>query len=446
MTEPVVSIIGTVYNQAKAAERTIDIWCRQNFSLPYELIILDDGSTDNIKEVVESFSRAYPERIRYYYFDTPGFTRNCTLLFNTAIRRLMRSEIAVIQWYDRIPGSFNCLSELYFPLLSDPNQSVTFLTRHIAGSSSREVFDEAEVDALLDSVDWRKDPSELQKIMGTPGSHCFPNTMNESACFSVLRKHLLDINGYDERYFKVANYSNVELYGRLKSHGLKMNILENEFTFHQPHPANREDIQTPIEPDTVVVRNRIIRQNWGSIVPDEMVKADEFSFSIVCRNQDEQKQYSKLLNTEAGVELLLEPDYSAALSKSSGKILIFPGDNPNAIIPEYLEQIGKLFELQERLGSVAPHGGQIRSKDGELFVEASKKQAMLVWGFPFALNRRRAAANGISFESELGEELGFLDLSRQMTIWGGAQNISLEIAAPHDIQFSRLFKERWSFL
>ncbi len=55
------------------------------------------------------------------------------------------------------------------------------------------------------------------------------------------------IGGYDERYFRVANYSNIELWGRFKEYGLKFTITD-DFTFHQPHPANRADIQIQIEP------------------------------------------------------------------------------------------------------------------------------------------------------------------------------------------------------
>jgi glycosyltransferase involved in cell wall biosynthesis len=190
MAHPVISIIGTIYNQAKQAERALDIWCRQNFQYPYEIIVLDDGSTDGTREMVAAFQARYPELIRYFYFDAPHFTRNCTLLFNTAIRRLMRSEIAVLQWYDRIPGSFDALQHLYEPHLEHDRLLVTFLTRHIAGSSSREVFAEEEVDRLLDSVPWRENPEALTRIMGTPGNHCHPHTMNESACFSVRQKHL----------------------------------------------------------------------------------------------------------------------------------------------------------------------------------------------------------------------------------------------------------------
>lgn len=346
MPKPVLSIIGTIYNQAKASERALDIWCRQNFNLPYEIIILDDGSTDETREVVESFQTRYPEKIRYFYFNAPHHIRNCTLLFNTAIKRLMRSEIAVIQWYDRIPSSFDALSALYAPHLENSNVLVTFLTRHILGSSSRDVFDEVELEKTLSTVEWRSDPGQLKKIMGEPGGHCFPQTMNESACFSVPRRALLDIGGYDERYFKVANYSNVELYGRLKASGwLDFQILEDFFTFHQPHPSNREDIQIQIDPDEVILRNVHIRENWGSLLPSEFVPKSETQFTIVSSAGSRE--------VPLGMETVSACQDPLDFSQMKGEIVAFvEGCAPS---PDELRDVARRFERDPSLGCVAPN-------------------------------------------------------------------------------------------
>ena len=76
MAQPVISIIGTIFNQAKAAERSLDIWCRQKFGHPYEIIVLDDGSTDETRAMVAGLQERYPDLIRYFYFNASHFTRN----------------------------------------------------------------------------------------------------------------------------------------------------------------------------------------------------------------------------------------------------------------------------------------------------------------------------------------------------------------------------------
>lgn len=57
---PVVSVIIPTYNTAKYIGHTIDSVLGQNYK-DYEIIVVDDGSTDNTKEVLEP----YMEQIRY---------------------------------------------------------------------------------------------------------------------------------------------------------------------------------------------------------------------------------------------------------------------------------------------------------------------------------------------------------------------------------------------
>ena len=440
MRDPVISVIGTVYNQAVHAERVLDVWCRQRFAHPYELIVMDDGSTDGTQEIVESIARRYPDRIRYFYFDAPHFTRNCTLLFNVAVRRLMRSEIAVIQWYDRIPGSLDALARLYKPHTHADNQLVSFLTRHIGGSSSRDVFADEAVDQLLASVPWRERPETLAAVMGEPGSHCHRRTMNESACFSVRRAHLDAINGYDERYYKVANYSNIELYGRLRHYGLNFRILD-EYTFHQPHASNREDVQTPIEPDSVVVRNTRIRQDWGAIVPAEGVPPDTYRWTVAVSPDRPRPAWAATVS--ADIEVLIEGDPNRALRNARGGMVCYlsraDGDVP--------AQLAKLDEHARRpeCGCLAAYAGRVDGEHGTVRL-AVNPSAEAVHGDLFCVPRAAAVENGLAFDPTLESQLSQVDFSRQMTVWGGRVNLALTDAPSPAAWQSEVFEHRWDFL
>lgn len=445
MTTPVLSIIGTVYNQAELAERTLDIWCRQDFDLPYEIIVLDDGSTDGTREMIRGYEERYPGLIRYFYFDEPTNVRNCTLLFNTALRHLMRSEIAVIQWYDRIPGTLKALRLLYEPHLAEDRVCVTFLTRHIGGSSSRDLLEEGELERLLQTVPWREDPRQLERIMGPPGNHCHPHTMNESACFSIKRKHMEEINGYDERYFKVANYSNVELYGRLKNAGIRMHIV-NEFTFHQPHPSNREDIQIQIEPDSNIVRNTRIRQRWGQILPDSMVSEDRCDISVVAVNASDLGSLSELRAGDSGAEVLLEKDWNRAMSKAGGRIVLVLTKG-HGLSPLDLERLYRRYEETKNLGCLGAYGGTPVLDSKGTLLRPGVGLVGAVTGPFVAFPRRRALCNGLFFEDHIRDPaVRILDFSLQMRIWGGRRALAMEIENVPLATFHPIPESRRSFL
>jgi glycosyltransferase involved in cell wall biosynthesis len=64
-SNPTVSIIIPTYNRAKLLPRSIKSVLNQTFQ-NFELIIVNDGSTDNTKEIVEKFKKK-DERIKCFY-------------------------------------------------------------------------------------------------------------------------------------------------------------------------------------------------------------------------------------------------------------------------------------------------------------------------------------------------------------------------------------------
>jgi len=66
--EPVVSIVMTVYNREKYLKEAIESVLNQSYQ-NIELIIVNDGSTDNSEKIVKSFS---DDRIQYFYKENTG--------------------------------------------------------------------------------------------------------------------------------------------------------------------------------------------------------------------------------------------------------------------------------------------------------------------------------------------------------------------------------------
>ncbi len=74
---PTVSVIIPTYNYGKYIERAIDSVFAQTYQ-DYEIIVVDDGSTDNTREIIET---RYKKKVRYFYQENkgPGAARNLGL-------------------------------------------------------------------------------------------------------------------------------------------------------------------------------------------------------------------------------------------------------------------------------------------------------------------------------------------------------------------------------
>ena len=71
--EFIFSIIIAIYNTEKYLSEAIESIINQNFDLnKVQIILVDDGSTDNCKNICDSFKEKYPENIFYLYQENSG--------------------------------------------------------------------------------------------------------------------------------------------------------------------------------------------------------------------------------------------------------------------------------------------------------------------------------------------------------------------------------------
>jgi hypothetical protein len=272
-TGPLVTIIGTVRDERIALERSMEVWFGQH--LPawlegrVEWLILDDGSSDDVTQTVLrwAYQEERPIRLSQWREDPTDQTeRSCTLLFNAAIRHMVHSPLVMLQWYDRIPGSFRHLASLVEPHRQRAGIMTSAITRHIGGSSSIEAMTPDALAAHLRLIDWRNEPRQLENIAGTIGGHCIPGVATESSGLCIAVEELLAIGGYDEAYTTRASYANVELWRRLLQTGLTAVFPDEAYAqnFHQSHGANRVKDYGQLH-DQRVVRN--LNTDWGAIEP-----------------------------------------------------------------------------------------------------------------------------------------------------------------------------------
>lgn len=65
---PTVSVICTVYNKGKWLNQAIESFLKQK-NVTLEIILIDDASTDNSKEIIQEFAKNYPDKIVAIYND-----------------------------------------------------------------------------------------------------------------------------------------------------------------------------------------------------------------------------------------------------------------------------------------------------------------------------------------------------------------------------------------
>lgn len=272
-TGPLISVIGTVKNERVPLSRSLQIWMEQK--LPawlhgrVEYWVLDDGSSDDPRYTVETY-RNLGKPVRYAKFrEDGGEDRSCTLVHNAAIKQLVKSPLVMIQWWDRIPGSFNHLSALATPHLKSGGIVTSPISRHIGGSSSVKGMSPEQLAAQLALVPWQHYPQELEKVAGPAGNHCVPGTATESSGMMLPVKEFIALGGYDERYKDRAGYVNVEFFRRALDSGLSF-VFPDESranNFHQSHFSNRQKSNGWLH-DKKVKRNQGV--DWGILEPIEV--------------------------------------------------------------------------------------------------------------------------------------------------------------------------------
>ena len=62
---PTVSVICTVYNKGKWLNQAIESFLKQK-NVTLEIILIDDASTDNSKEIIQEFAKNYPDKSLQY--------------------------------------------------------------------------------------------------------------------------------------------------------------------------------------------------------------------------------------------------------------------------------------------------------------------------------------------------------------------------------------------
>ncbi len=198
------SIIVPAFNEEKRIETCIKSLLNQSFLEPFEIIVVDDGSTDKTKEVVKKFSK-----VKYFYQKNkgPATARNLGAL-------KAHGEIIIFTDAD-CEADKNMLKELLKPFKDKKIIGVqgTYKTKQkslIANFIQLEIED-------------RYNLMKKNKFIDFIGSYC---------C-AYRKKEFMQVKGFDESY-PIASGEDPDLSFKLAKKGAKLifNPLAMVFHFH----------------------------------------------------------------------------------------------------------------------------------------------------------------------------------------------------------------------
>lgn len=131
MNKPFFSIIMATYNRAYCIEKAINSVINQTFD-KWELIIVDDGSTDNTKEVVQKYIN---QKIKYIKLDK---NRGVNVARNRAIKEVKGEYIVILDTDNMFKNDF--LEKAYNIIQKEKFPYMKFLCKNQNNKNISDVF------------------------------------------------------------------------------------------------------------------------------------------------------------------------------------------------------------------------------------------------------------------------------------------------------------------
>jgi len=264
------SVIAAFYNNTKYLKLVLAGFERQS-QKDFELIIADDGSTEEVVKEIESIASNYPFRIKHIWHPDKGFRKNKIL--NQAILSSESDYIIFID-SDCVPHSKFVEEHL------NEKESNTVLTgrrvnlsqkitNELTEQNIRDGFIEKNYLKIIDDGLFGKS-YDVEKGFYLENKF-LRKTLNKKyrgllGCnFSLHKKNIIDINGFDERYEapSIGEDSDVEF--RLGLNGVKVKSLNHIAVQYHLYHKPQERLQKNLDLFDEVKKSRIAYTPFGLI-------------------------------------------------------------------------------------------------------------------------------------------------------------------------------------
>jgi glycosyltransferase involved in cell wall biosynthesis len=232
MSHPQVSILISSYNRLSLIKRTIFGIAARPPSVPFEVVIADESSDENILGLVQNFSKQIPYtfvRVDRHDFERQTglkkFSNNPCHTHNVAFKHC-RGEHIFLQGNEVIPW-FGCYNRMLATRPKDNDNYIIF--SHTFDLPQQHLDQLTEYGGNIDSETVKSCRSWVMQG---------PSYKNCVTCYLSLtsRKVWEAIGGFDERYYAGIGCEDVDFWRRASAlPGYYQEYLEDAISLHQYH-------------------------------------------------------------------------------------------------------------------------------------------------------------------------------------------------------------------
>jgi len=189
MKNPKVSICVPTYNQTEYLKKTLESIVIQTFS-DYEVIVTDDSSTEDVKNLVDSFREQFREKILY---QKNSIQKGSPANWNMAIS-LAKGDLIKILHHDEWFNSSDALGIFVDVMVANPKITVAFSSAVANQISSGKTWIHMPNPNILRNISKRPSLLQLGNIIGSP-SNLIYRKMDDFE-YDIKLKWLVDIEFY----------------------------------------------------------------------------------------------------------------------------------------------------------------------------------------------------------------------------------------------------------
>lgn len=268
-----LSVVMTCYNKANLLEWTLLTLVEQKIP-PDEIIIIDDGSSDETERIIRKFQRVYRDaNIKYFYNNNPEFC-TCAWGFNCGIKKATNEVIMLTK-----PEILHPTPDIKIILehFQNPENDRTYIVGKPLYQVHGEDFlkkvmkenfrDPLAITQRSEIQIWHKDLESKAGMI----TRFIRGGLDD--IMGVLRKDLLAVGGFDERFSELGHrgWEDVDLLHRLGGsdlYGLREVESHKIIAIHLHHekpPADLNEVEDMHNKEMLEesVRNRQWKANVG---------------------------------------------------------------------------------------------------------------------------------------------------------------------------------------